>query len=71
MSGNSSSGQPTAARTHRSPVPDLEENQTLSLLFDLSRELTAILERDELFQRIRGPGQESRRISSVQFDGLE
>jgi phosphoserine phosphatase RsbU/P len=29
-----------------------EENQTLALLYDVSRELTAILERDELFARI-------------------
>jgi phosphoserine phosphatase RsbU/P len=35
-----------------SPVSDLERNQTVSLLFDLSRELTSILERDELLLRI-------------------
>jgi phosphoserine phosphatase RsbU/P len=35
-----------------SPVSDLERNQTVSLLLDLSRELTSILERDELLLRI-------------------
>lgn len=35
-----------------SPVSDLERNQTVSLLFDLSRELTSILARDELLLRI-------------------
>jgi len=33
-------------------VSALEQDQTLSLLFDVSRELTSILDRDELLQRI-------------------
>jgi phosphoserine phosphatase RsbU/P len=36
----------------KSPVPVLEQDQSLSLLFDVSRELTSILARDELFQHI-------------------
>jgi phosphoserine phosphatase RsbU/P len=35
-----------------SAVSSVEQDQSLSLLFDVSRELTSILERDELLQRI-------------------
>ncbi len=44
-----SSGQ---AAAKESAVSTLEQDQSLSLLFDVSRELTSILERDELLQRI-------------------
>jgi phosphoserine phosphatase RsbU/P len=43
------SGQ-TAAR--QSPVSAIEQDESLSLLFDVCRELTSILARDELLQRI-------------------
>ncbi len=36
----------------KSPAPALPQDQSLSLLFDVSRELTSILARDELLQRI-------------------
>jgi phosphoserine phosphatase RsbU/P len=44
---NYPSDQPT-----NPPVPALAHHQTVSLLFDLSRELTSILDRDELLLRI-------------------
>jgi phosphoserine phosphatase RsbU/P len=40
------------AAAKQSAVSTIEQDQTLSLLFDVSRELTSILERDELLQRI-------------------
>jgi sigma-B regulation protein RsbU (phosphoserine phosphatase) len=41
-----------AAQPQRSTVSTIEQDQSLALLFEVSRELTAILERDELLQRI-------------------
>jgi sigma-B regulation protein RsbU (phosphoserine phosphatase) len=41
-----------AAQPQKSPFPGLAQDQSLSLLFDVSRELTSILGRDELLQRI-------------------
>jgi sigma-B regulation protein RsbU (phosphoserine phosphatase) len=41
-----------AAQPQRSAVSTIEQDQSLALLFDVSRELTSILERDELLQRI-------------------
>jgi GAF domain len=49
---NISGVQAAAAQPQKSPVAPLEKNESLSLLFDVSQELTAILERDELLQRI-------------------
>ncbi len=40
------------AQARHSPVSSIEQDQTLSLLFEVSRELTAILARDELLRRI-------------------
>jgi phosphoserine phosphatase RsbU/P len=51
-SSPSSSGSQAAAQTQRSVSSALEQDQSLSLLLDVSRELTSILERDELLQRI-------------------
>jgi phosphoserine phosphatase RsbU/P len=48
----SSSGQQAAAQPQKSPPPRSEHDQTLSLLHDISGELTSILDRDELLQRI-------------------
>jgi sigma-B regulation protein RsbU (phosphoserine phosphatase) len=45
-----SHGAATGAQT--SPIASHEQHQTLSLLLDVSRELTSILARDELFRRI-------------------
>jgi sigma-B regulation protein RsbU (phosphoserine phosphatase) len=47
-----SAGQQPAAQPQKSPESSLEENQTLSLLFEVSRELTSILNRDELLRSI-------------------
>ena len=47
----------SAAQPQRSPLPALEQDQSLALLFDVSRELTSILERDELLQHIAVSGQ--------------
>jgi phosphoserine phosphatase RsbU/P len=41
-----------SAQSQKSPVSALQQDQTLSLLLDVSRELTSILARDDLFQRI-------------------
>jgi nitrate/nitrite-specific signal transduction histidine kinase len=49
---NYSSGQQAAAQPQRSTISNLEQDQSLSVLFDVSRELTSILGRDELLQRI-------------------
>jgi sigma-B regulation protein RsbU (phosphoserine phosphatase) len=49
---NFSSGNQAAARPQRSAAPTFEQDQTLALLFDVTRELTSILVRDELLQRI-------------------
>ena len=49
---NYSSGQQAAAQPQRSAISSLEQDQSLSVLFDVSRELTSILGRDELLQRI-------------------
>jgi phosphoserine phosphatase RsbU/P len=49
---NFTAGQQAAAQTQKSAISSLEQDQTLSLLFDVSREITSILERDELLQRI-------------------
>jgi hypothetical protein len=49
---NYSSGQQVAAQPQRSAISSLEQDQSLSVLFDVSRELTSILGRDELLQRI-------------------
>ena len=49
---NFSSGQQVDAQSQKSAVPSAEQDETLSLLYDVSRELTSILERDELLQRI-------------------
>jgi hypothetical protein len=46
---NDAAGQ---AAAKQSAVSTIEQDQSLSLLFDVSRELTSILERDELLQRI-------------------
>ncbi len=43
---------PTSDLTVPSVLAPFEQNQTLALLYDVSRELTAILDRDELFARI-------------------
>jgi nitrate/nitrite-specific signal transduction histidine kinase len=40
------------AAVKQSPVSAIEQDQSLSLLFDVSRELTSILARDELLRRI-------------------
>jgi phosphoserine phosphatase RsbU/P len=40
------------AAARQTSVPAVEQDQSLSLLFDVSRELTSILARDELLQRI-------------------
>lgn len=40
------------AAAKQSALSTIEQDQSLSLLFDVSRELTSILERDELLQRI-------------------
>ena len=39
---------PGAAPADPKALPSFEQNQTLALLYDVSRELTAILDRDEL-----------------------
>jgi hypothetical protein len=49
---NYSFGQQAAAQPQRSAISNLEQDQSLSVLFDVSRELTSILGRDELLQRI-------------------
>jgi phosphoserine phosphatase RsbU/P len=50
---NPSTGQQAAAvQPQKSAVSAFEKDETLSLLYDVSRELTSILERDELLQRI-------------------
>lgn len=41
-----------AAQPQKSRAPAFEQDQSLALLFDVSRELTSILERDELLQHI-------------------
>jgi sigma-B regulation protein RsbU (phosphoserine phosphatase) len=46
------SGYGAATGAQTSPLPSLEQHQTLSLLLEVSRELTSILARDELFRRI-------------------
>jgi phosphoserine phosphatase RsbU/P len=52
----SESAQPSPAPSSDFTAPNVpapfEQNQTLALLYDVSRELTAILDRDELFARI-------------------
>ena len=48
--GSPGYGAATGAQT--SPIHSLEQHQTLSLLLEVSRELTSILVRDELFRRI-------------------
>src|SRR5208283_2904763 len=48
----SPSGSNAAAQPQRSDVSTLEQDQSLALLFDVSRELTSVLARDELLQRI-------------------
>src|SRR5271170_1052782 len=54
LKSTSSSGQSygTATAAQTSPIHSREQHQTLSLLLEVSRELTAILARDELFRRI-------------------
>jgi sigma-B regulation protein RsbU (phosphoserine phosphatase) len=47
-----SSGYGAATSPKMSPAPSFEQDQTLSLLLEVSRELTSILARDELFRRI-------------------
>jgi len=47
-----SSGYAAATSPKMSPAPSFEQDQTLSLLLEVSRELTSILARDELFRRI-------------------
>src|SRR3984957_7129447 len=47
----SESAQPAAAPDPNA-LPSFEQNQSLALLYDISRELTAILDRGELFARI-------------------
>src|ERR1700722_19049846 len=47
----SESAQPAAA-PDPDALPSFEQNQSLALLYDISRELTAILDRGELFARI-------------------
>lgn len=42
----------TATRRQPSAPSPLEQDESLAVLLDVSRELTAILERDELFRRI-------------------
>lgn len=46
------SGDQGAAAPQRSKISSFEQDQSLSLLFDVSRELTSILARDELLQNI-------------------
>src|SRR6202021_2148372 len=47
----SESANPAAAPDPNA-LPSFEQNQSLTLLYDVSRELTAILDREELFTRI-------------------
>src|ERR1700721_3163516 len=47
----SESAHPAAAPDPNA-LPSFEQNQSLALLYDISRELTAILDRGELFARI-------------------
>ena len=47
-----STGNQASAQSKRSAVPNFEQDQTLAVLFDVTRELTSILARDELLQRI-------------------
>jgi hypothetical protein len=49
---NFSTGTLASAQPKRSGVPNFEHDQTLAVLFDVTRELTSILARDELLQRI-------------------
>ena len=49
---NYSSEQNPPAKLQTSVANQLAQDESLSLLFDVSRELTSILERDELLQRI-------------------
>jgi sigma-B regulation protein RsbU (phosphoserine phosphatase) len=49
---NFSTGSQASAQPKRSAVPNFEQDQTLAVLFDVTRELTSILARDELLQRI-------------------
>jgi phosphoserine phosphatase RsbU/P len=49
----SDSAQPAAgSKTDPNALPPFGENQSLTLLYDVSRELTSILDRNELFSRI-------------------
>jgi phosphoserine phosphatase RsbU/P len=53
MSDNPSSSEATAtARAQANSLVDLERDETLALLYHISRELTSILSRDELFRGI-------------------
>ena len=47
----SESAKPAAAPDPNA-LPSFEQNQALTLLYDVSRELTAILDREELFTHI-------------------